>query len=321
MAQAALEAARAGSPDLGDWLEKAYAVWANKAEEELEAFTGTQLPKGGERASRPRLVWRSVLPEKRRQEVFPERAALVWLRGVAAEVQRITRVFEGAGGEMRGQARPEDEDVRPDDMWEEEDDTADHHDYLHADADYDLQEPAAHAAGEGDEDMASARERRARGLPCGRDQCFRILEDIAESLVKDIPAGEPTATFKETLAEITELVASIRRTAAEPGTAEEPPRLRGSAEDLRARLDAIVERSERDHDAEETSRWKKWIQEDFAAGARRAHAYTRLPMEAAPTATKTLGGAMSSRRGTPIADTQTPARDCTNFPMENSLYV
>ncbi len=44
-AKAALEAARADAADVGEWLERAYASWADRAEEELEGFIGVQLPK------------------------------------------------------------------------------------------------------------------------------------------------------------------------------------------------------------------------------------------------------------------------------------
>ncbi len=298
MAQAALEAARADAPDLTTWLEKAYAVWADKAEEELEAFTGTQLPKGGERAKRPRLVWRSVMPEKRRQETFPERAALVWLRGIVAEVQRITSVFDegdaaGRHGDQVREDGDEDAALPNGDGGTDDDDTP--CGYLHADDDYDL-----HAHGEpGGEELDGGRaetwERRARGPPMARDHCLRVLEDIAESLVKDTPRGSPTDSFSAVIEEVTALVDSIRGATDEPWTHGQPAQWRGRADALRLGLDEIVARVEKKEDGEEASRWRKWIQEDFAAGARRAHAYTRLPMEATPTAVKTQGGALSSK--------------------------
>ncbi len=82
VAEAALAAARAGSPAAERLLEMAYAQWADGAEEELEAFTGVPLAKRGERSKRPKLVWRNVLPEKKFSPSFPSLAAAVWLKGI-----------------------------------------------------------------------------------------------------------------------------------------------------------------------------------------------------------------------------------------------
>ncbi len=295
MTQASLEAARANSSDLGDWMEKAYAAWANKAEEELEAFTGGVLPKRGERAKRPKLVWRSILPEKRRTPCFPERAAIIWLRGITAEVQRIAGVLDKLDGEHdepRGTAPNADDPMG--NMQPESVNIFPHHD-LHADADDDAADDDAMRDDTLNEDEHPRSERRGRGPPTDRVHCMRVLDDIAASLVADFPEGTPTDHFMQSMADITALVDSIRGgdgTLLHDGL---PPHRRMRADDLRERLDAIVSRVERVEDKVATNAWKQWIREDFDAGARRAHACTRLPQEAVPTAAKMQGGTMSSR--------------------------
>ncbi len=47
-------------------------------------------------------------------------------------------------------------------------------------------------------------------------------------------------------------------------------------------------------EASDRRAWKEWLLEDFAAGASRAHAYSRLPQEVLPTAADVPGAAMSS---------------------------
>ncbi len=45
-------------------LDSAYEVWAQTAETELQELTGCELPKKGLRGRSPRLVWRTLLPER-----------------------------------------------------------------------------------------------------------------------------------------------------------------------------------------------------------------------------------------------------------------
>ncbi len=48
-------------------LNGAYRSWAQRAEQELEALTGSWLPKAGCLGQPPRLVWRTIIPEKLRR--------------------------------------------------------------------------------------------------------------------------------------------------------------------------------------------------------------------------------------------------------------
>ncbi len=63
--KAAVELAKRAPPEVAQAaLDEAYKVWAQKAEEELQAITGVSLPKLGLRGLGPQLVWRTIIPEK-----------------------------------------------------------------------------------------------------------------------------------------------------------------------------------------------------------------------------------------------------------------
>ncbi len=115
VAEVALAAARAGSPMTEELLEAACASWADQAEEEIEEYTGTCVAKRGERSKRPRLVWRSVLPEKKFVPTYPSLAAADWLKGIAAELQRITALAAAAAQRRTRRDEPMDTDAAEDD--------------------------------------------------------------------------------------------------------------------------------------------------------------------------------------------------------------
>ncbi len=87
-AEEALAAARAGKTDVQMYIDKAYARWANLAEEELMLYSGKEVKKAGERARLPRLVWRSIVPERAPRQEYPRAAALAWLRSILGELTR-----------------------------------------------------------------------------------------------------------------------------------------------------------------------------------------------------------------------------------------
>ncbi len=73
-----------------DILSAAYALWVYRVEDELSEVTGHELPKRGTRSSRPTVVWRSVLPERRPDEGYPSEAILAWLKDLARELVRAS---------------------------------------------------------------------------------------------------------------------------------------------------------------------------------------------------------------------------------------
>ncbi len=95
----AREAARRRPPEEAQKvLDVAYAEWANRAEDELQDVTGGQVPKAGCRADGPKLVWRTIIPE-RTHRGQRSKAADDW-RSMGARVRDMTIV---AGAARRGQ--------------------------------------------------------------------------------------------------------------------------------------------------------------------------------------------------------------------------
>ncbi len=95
----AREAAKRRPPEEAqEVLDMAYAEWASRAEEELQDVTGKQLPKAGCRAEGPKLVWRTIIPEKTHRGQR-SRAADEW-RAMVARVRDMTIV---AGAARKGQ--------------------------------------------------------------------------------------------------------------------------------------------------------------------------------------------------------------------------
>ncbi len=111
-ARAAVEAASGGDARrAAELIDEAYRVWAGAAETELGDVTGCALPKRGLRASRPKLVWRSVLGDVKPESDghYPAVAVTAWLRGAAGELVRLAqeavaedaaRAGSGGGGGM-----------------------------------------------------------------------------------------------------------------------------------------------------------------------------------------------------------------------------
>ncbi len=287
MADAALAAARAKAGNADDLMQSAYAAWANAAEEELEAVTGIVLPKKGVRAKCPRLVWRSVLPEKRVASGFSRPSAAVWLKGVVAELQRIVGAAL-AEEPPRGHA-PDggDDGMAVDDG------------------------PAAPLAdhGQGHDERADdqGQGRRYRP-PVTRAACYEALMLIRESLAHDAPAGVPDDDLRELMAKVMTTVDDmIDVAAAGEGACSGTDattwdtqrrgavmRIGVTVDSLRETLDDVDAKAAEDEKARERGEWKAWLTEDFAAGASRAHAFSRLPQEAVPAAAEVPGAAMSS---------------------------
>ena len=77
-----------------EFLDKAYAAWADCAEVELAHATGFHPPKWGERSRKPQASWRSILPEKQKgnkEGEVPWTAILCETRRIMIEAVRISR--------------------------------------------------------------------------------------------------------------------------------------------------------------------------------------------------------------------------------------
>ncbi len=307
LANAALAAVRAGADAsaVDNMLEVAYAEWANLAEHELQDYTGTYLKKLGERANKPKLVWRSVLPERKYQKVFPRAAAATWMHGIAGEAARIVSVAKAAGQRVRVASLHAAED--PSDYDDQQ--------FLHAADDIDDVDPAADADGSEGQARNTAESRRRRP-PDAQAQCHITLQEMRRSLDDDRPDGDPDTDVAEAwqkLLDIVDLLITATRAdqrqdgdgaPMQMGRSSEPQWHPPAAEavglladvvaTVREELGELASAATSEERAHEERQWREWLTEDFQAGASRAHAFSRLPQEAVPVAARTEGGALSS---------------------------
>ncbi len=318
----ALAAARNGSDDADCLLERAYKLWADTAEDELEGCTGANLRKKGTRGLRPRVVWRSVIPERPPPSKYPRLAAIQFLRAIVMELQRIgthaivlaagdaaenqpRATVGGPGhGDRDGQSHAEDDPVDGDGAGR------DGVDAYPGPADPDDDDD------EDDGEPMGIDWRR----PVHIDLCRRTVAELHRSLCSDMPAGDTPADIKELFDQIDVVV---RRAAgvigAEVGDegdraaqgdrrATHPPGQLGwctvrrddlvacgaDIVKLRTDLDAMGRAADHQDRREEEAGWTRWVNDGVNAGARNAHAYSRLPDEWRPTVAAVEGGLMSA---------------------------
>ncbi len=293
-------------------LEAAYREWANTAEIELEAYTGQKLSKRGVRGTRPNMVWRAVIPEQRPPERYPREAALQWMRGLTMELQRVGATVVKLAAEAAESGAPagaEDDsrslagrafhpDPDPEDAAEADGSDSD-----------DDEDEQADAEGQG----LSQAQRRA---PTGLAACHSLAAEVHLALQRDAPAGAPpddvAALHADLLRAATSAVALLglgtsrggadARQAGAGGAANaasciddvELARCRTTLLGIRERVDAAVAKAEAEGRASDSDMWKQWVTQGISAGARNAHAYSRLPEEWRPTEAPTEGGTLSA---------------------------
>jgi hypothetical protein len=311
VAEAALAGARAkvSGAEVDDLLEQAYSQWAHLAEEELQSYTGTVLAKRGERSLRPRLVWRSVIPEKKFRQGYPKAAAATWLNGIAGEVVRIIGEAKAAvQTDVVTETDGMDDDLGQRRAYDQGND---------ADGEPVDQSCDGEEGDDGEEITEEHVERRRRRPPADRRGCLAVLEEIRASLQLDAPTGEPDDEMRAAIGEAEGVLEDLVRATGLDGREEDvdahgrpgSDALRGgwsrtsaaaaagcldAAMNFRTRMQAMSKSADAQLKNEEGRRWKEWLLEDFGAGASRAHAATKIPQEMVPVAARTEGGTMSS---------------------------
>ncbi len=317
VAEAALAGARAriDSDAVDDLLETAYAEWAYWAEEELQHYTGTCLGKRGNRGARPKLVWRSVVPERKFSQEYPRAATATWLSGIAGEVVRIARAAESA---MRREQLPQHGTTRHStetqvDLQDGMDEQAPEHE---DDMGFDEMDPTCDHDDDGTGGFSQA-ERQRRRPPETQERCHAVIKEILDSMKEDAPDEVPDHDIATVWSKLKGTLNDAARTMDNGGgghhddrdghhlraplahgwhedTAAAMATLATTATSLKDELANISAQADAAQRNDEARKWKDWILEDFGAGASRAHAATRIPQETMPVAAKTEGGAMSS---------------------------
>ncbi len=242
-----------------------YALWLDVAEQELMDITGTPVKKEGLRGKGPRFIWKSVLPEKRGTDHGGSAsAALAWLEDLLRDLSRVSAKSEAACDRL-GLATQLLVALRADMPRNcaatiSEGDVSKVEDLIRGAIDF-IKRDADYLTddGHGDHD---ARDERA-GDEHDADDVRGDGPADGDRLGDEVRDG-PWAQWRCRLDEL--------------------------ADDVHARLTTSTA-----VDAQaKAEKWREWIREGFEAGARHAHAFSRLPAEWVPTSVVKPNGTRSA---------------------------
>ncbi len=183
-AEEAFAATRGGGSDIQPLLDKAYQLWADRAEEEVADYVGEVPKKWGERGRLPNLVWRSAIPEASPRKQQPLAATAAWLGAVVGEARRISEAVEATADDG-------------DDIGGIDDDPR-----------------AIHEGDDGDQSAGEeVRRARARRPPVQASKCGEVLREMTESIDRDCPEcgdGEDGIMLMELRARVRQSVGRLR---------------------------------------------------------------------------------------------------------------
>ncbi len=247
--------------------QEVFSDWADQAEAELVQVTGHQKPiKLGLRGKEPKLVWRSIVPEKVTDP--GDDVVIAWriVAGVATDLQRIAAyniIDDGDGPERAGGAE--------------------------ADA-HDSDDVTDHDAG-GEIYLRQLIECRA-----ALDQVTRQDEDLTSIIGR----------FREAIDDVSASVQSAidhssdrgRRTNGRLPQGEELDgdrrNLLSRAIELRLEVTREMDKAASTARAEAHRQWREWLVHNIDAGARNAHKYLRIPEIWRPTTTLVTDGVVTA---------------------------
>ncbi len=244
------------------------ASWADKAEAELEGVTGVELTKAGLRGRAPRLVWRSIVPEKKRKHDGAKEDACRWIMNIAHELRDIGSELPRAAvdNEPRDVAAGEEVDARSDGEDDGDEDGGA------------VREELRRAAAIGAADLANDLLTDVRDLPDAVDMTLNDMETEGGNEARAILDGIEGAAAR--LRDM--LVAD--RPADDDGTAHDEVEIWDvEVEELFCRASALAERADEESRKAERQAWTDWIRRNVDAGAKNAHRHLQLPVEWQPT--------------------------------------
>ncbi len=243
-------------------LDAVYATWADYAERELEDNTGSSVPKHGCRSAPPSVAWRSILPERGggvngagNYDAAKPAAAWAWLADLLRDATRLTQP-PGTKHWAGGSG-------------DAQRDQHQHH-RRHRNRERDeLQEDRA---------LATA--------------LLVAIDSEANKFVHVEGVKAATGETLDALRQVHSLCWQSRRTRA---------RREEQRKEINIMLEELLRRARAEHDkavgaARSTGldAWRRWILDGFAAGARNAHLYSKLPVQWKPTEVTTPTGARAS---------------------------
>ncbi len=281
-AVAALRASTHGAaePELQQTIDNAYKEWCQVAEQEVADATGSSPKKWGLRGQMPKLKWASVLPESTPKGAPSAAAAATYLRGFVGELIRIIGLVEGeAGSGLYVNPLPAELN-RP-------------HGATFA--------TPIRGGYDGGQRIAAASTRGGRPRPTtDLALCEEVVNEIIEVLTVDIEnngtSDDLRMRYRDTDSIANRVLGAVREARSTGFHSDE--RLGHDLHSLGELLAGMEKAAERNRDSEEQRRWKEWLEEDWNAGARRAHAATRAPVEWRPTVAVADDG---TRSAAPVA--------------------
>ncbi len=252
----------AGRADFDALYHKAYSDWADIAELEIYRATGHCQPmKFGLRGKDPKLVWRSIIPERVADPADASTIAWRTLAGVATDLVRI------AGGIIDYDGDGDHPDARDDDTTRVEPRGGERMVQLRL---RQLEECRAVMDGmSGDEG----------GISTVVQRLARTANDITDLLLRD--AAQAPANGES------------HHARADEGLVEE----RRIVEEALAARDAVTEgmkEAAAQARAEAHAKWRAWLIKNLDAGARNAHKFLRIPEPWRPTTTIVTDGVVSA---------------------------
>ncbi len=277
-ADKALEVAEGGATDelVQRAIDDAYRHWCQLAEREVAEATGQFPSKWGLRGCPPNVKWASVLPEVAAKGAPSEAAIATWLRGAVVELGRVVAAL--AEGSAQGLF---DDDARG-------------RSYMPHGATF---APPVRG-GYGVEPVMGRGSRRGGRPrpPVDIESCANIVDDIRA----DLGSEDGRVTDQEELVDLWGRAVAVAARAKSATDACRRWALHDDtdlAADVKKLADDLV-KVERAHeelrDRTSGKQWKEWLEADWQQGAKRAHAYTRVPNGWAPTVVAAESGVQSA---------------------------
>ncbi len=253
--------------------EEMYEAWADVAEGEIEGMTGDNVLKRGLRGRRPKMVWRSVVPEKATKPEGGTAEALRWLAMLAHELR-------DAGSELPRRRWHREESVETTDGGEAE-----------------MDEMMAAV----DADKVEAMNKVLDVMIGIDDPPEAIVHVIGNGRRADERDGEVARAADEVMRAAGKLMEMLRMQGGRghegrngAPVAEEVDKWDTEAGELELRIGEMASEAEKDNKRRDREGWTEWIRANIEAGARNAHRFLRLPMEWQPTCALTIDGIVTA---------------------------
>ncbi len=246
-----------------------HAEWADTAERELEDVTGVVVPKAGLRGRCPKLVWRSIVPEKRHQNDGDRADVCRWIMTMAHDLRKsgeaLARSLTSVADDLISDGR---------------------------NGDVTVDEPGAEWA-------------RAQAIEAADEVNDLLIElrspPVAVSAALEEDDGGDGSEARDLMDLIEKAAEQLRGMLEDLFADTERQAEQGAVEvwdigayEIYGRACALAEKAEDDRRKTEKQAWLDWIRHNVDAGARNAHRFLQLPVEWHPTEVLTEDGIVTA---------------------------